>query len=154
MAVKQLVAAILLVGVLTGAFSGPAAAQNCGCDAALCCSQYGYCGTGRDYCGAGCQAGPCGSSSSSSSSSVSVSDIVSKDFFDGILDQASETCAGRSFYERSAFLDAADSYPKFGQAASADDSKREIAAFFAHVTVLTDRKNFQPTFQKHFETYF
>jgi chitinase len=24
-----------------------------------CCSQYGYCGTGGDYCGAGCQSGPC-----------------------------------------------------------------------------------------------
>ncbi|GAY32140.1 hypothetical protein CUMW_281060 [Citrus unshiu] len=36
-------------------------------------------------------------------------------------------------YTRDAFLNAANSYPEFGSG-SADDSKREIAAFFAHVT--------------------
>ncbi|KAK4365996.1 hypothetical protein RND71_013876 [Anisodus tanguticus] len=25
----------------------------------LCCSKWGYCGTGNDYCGKGCQGGPC-----------------------------------------------------------------------------------------------
>ncbi|KAJ9701661.1 hypothetical protein PVL29_006855 [Vitis rotundifolia] len=135
--VSKLVA-ILLVGVLAGALPGPALAQNCGCGASLCCSQYGYCGTTGDYCGAGCVAGPCYSSSSSSGGSVSVSDIVTEDFFNGILDQASQNCPGRTFYTRSAFLRAVNSYPGFGQGGSADDSKREIAAFFAHVTSLTD----------------
>ncbi|PRP73875.1 hypothetical protein PROFUN_16493 [Planoprotostelium fungivorum] len=41
-------------------------AQNCGCAGGLCCSQWGYCGTGNDYCGSGCRQN-CGSSSSSSS---------------------------------------------------------------------------------------
>ncbi|KAH9686914.1 Chitinase 6 [Citrus sinensis] len=41
------------------------------------------------------------------------------------------SCAGKSFYTRDAFLNAANSYPEFGSG-SADDSKREIAAFFAH----------------------
>jgi hypothetical protein len=40
----------------------PANAQ-CGgrkkCGGGLCCSKYGYCGRGRDYCGVGCQSGPC-----------------------------------------------------------------------------------------------
>jgi len=31
------------------------AAQNCGCAGGLCCSQWGYCGTGNDYCGNGCR---------------------------------------------------------------------------------------------------
>jgi hypothetical protein len=31
----------------------------CNCAAGLCCSRWGYCGTGNDYCGNGCQAGPC-----------------------------------------------------------------------------------------------
>ncbi|KAL6342407.1 hypothetical protein AAG906_009080 [Vitis piasezkii] len=136
MAIKLV--AILLVGVLAGALPGPALAQNCGCGASVCCSQYGYCGTTKDYCGAGCLAGPCYSSSSSSGGGVSVSDIVTKDFFNGILDQASQKCPGRSFYTRSAFLRAVNSYPGFGQGGSSDDSKREIAAFFAHVTHLTD----------------
>jgi len=30
-----------------------------GCDAGLCCSVYGYCGTTVDYCGTGCQGGAC-----------------------------------------------------------------------------------------------
>ena len=54
--------------------------------------------------------------------------------------QAGEGCAGRNFYSRSAFLNAAKSYSQFGQGGSADDSKREIAAFFAHVTHETGRK--------------
>jgi hypothetical protein len=29
------------------------------CADSLCLSQWGYCGTGADYCGAGCQGGPC-----------------------------------------------------------------------------------------------
>lgn len=31
------------------------------CDPGQCCSQWGYCGSTQDYCGAGCQAGPCSS---------------------------------------------------------------------------------------------
>ncbi|KAF8654957.1 hypothetical protein HU200_061389 [Digitaria exilis] len=41
-------------------------AQQCGSQAGgavcannLCCSQYGYCGLEGDYCGSGCQNGPC-----------------------------------------------------------------------------------------------
>jgi len=34
-------------------------AQNCGCAGGLCCSQWGYCGTGDAFCGAGCREG-CG----------------------------------------------------------------------------------------------
>jgi len=37
-------------------------AQNCGCAPGTCCSQWGYCGTGPDFCGAGCREG-CPSSS-------------------------------------------------------------------------------------------
>lgn len=29
------------------------------CASNLCCSTYGSCGTGNNYCGAGCQSGPC-----------------------------------------------------------------------------------------------
>ncbi|KAL6343316.1 hypothetical protein AAG906_022391 [Vitis piasezkii] len=138
----------LLTVLLVGALFGAAVAQNCGCASDLCCSKYGYCGTGSEYCGDGCQSGPCDSSVLWHRVpggalrfvfvfiwwGVSVSDIVTKDFFNGILDQASEKCPGRSFYTRSAFLDAVDSYPEFGQGSSAVDSKREIAAFFAHIT--------------------
>ncbi|KAL3839457.1 hypothetical protein ACJIZ3_024048 [Penstemon smallii] len=44
-------------------------------------------------------------------------------------------CKGnRGFFNRSVFLGALDSFPQFGTVGSKDDSAREIAAFFAHVT--------------------
>ncbi|KAB1219447.1 Endochitinase PR4 [Morella rubra] len=120
-----------------GCKGGPcySSAQNCGCAANQCCSQYGYCGTGDAYCGQGCKGGPCYSSPSPpSTNGISVSDIVTDDFFNAILNQATGDCPGKSFYTRTAFLDALNAYSQFGQDGSPDDSKREIAAFFAHVT--------------------
>ncbi|KAJ9178500.1 hypothetical protein P3X46_010378 [Hevea brasiliensis] len=69
-----------------------------------------------------------------SSSSVSVADVVTPDFFNGIVNQAAENCAGKNFYSRDTFLSALNSYSDFGKIGSDDDSKSEIAAFFAHVT--------------------
>ncbi|KAG6498379.1 endochitinase EP3-like [Zingiber officinale] len=79
----------------------------------------------------GCQEGPYYSSPNDGDS---VADIVTKSFFDDIVDQAHSGCAGREFYSRNAFLTAAVYYPDFGGTGSADDARREIAAFFAHVT--------------------
>ena len=124
-------------------------AQNCGCAADLCCSRYGYCGTGDDYCGTGCQAGPCNTPPlTPSTSDVAVADIVTSEFFNGIIDQADASCAGKDFYSRAAFLDALNSYDQFGKIGSLDDSKREIAAFFAHVTHETERKSLILFFEK------
>ncbi|KAG9152317.1 hypothetical protein Leryth_021258 [Lithospermum erythrorhizon] len=69
-----------------------------------------------------------------SQNGVSVPDIVTDAFFNSIGDQAPANCAGKGFYTRAAFLDALNLFPQFGRAGSEDDSKREIAAFFAHVT--------------------
>ncbi|PHT60766.1 Endochitinase B [Capsicum chinense] len=115
-------------------------AQNCGCAANLCCSKWGYCGEGKDYCGEGCQGGPCFSTTPSGNNGGSVSDIVSDAFFNGIADQAASNCEGKGFYSRDKFFEALKSYPNFGTVGSNDDSKREIAAFFAHVTHETGRK--------------
>ena len=133
---SKALALILLAGILAGALPGSTVAQDCGCSSDQCCSQWGYCGTGDDYCGTGCQSGPC----TSTSNNVSVSDVVTQEFFDGIIDQADASCAGKNFYTRAAFLDALNSYPRFGTEGSTDDSLREIAAFFGHVTHETGRK--------------
>ncbi|KAJ6744919.1 ENDOCHITINASE EP3-LIKE [Salix purpurea] len=123
---------ITLAIVLAGALPRNAVeAQNCGCAANLCCSQFGYCGTTNEYCGTGCRQGPC---IASPSGGGSVADIVTPGFFNGIINQAAAGCAGKSFYTRNAFLSAVNSYPQFGKLGSAEASKREIAAFFAHVT--------------------
>ncbi|XP_021750895.1 endochitinase EP3-like [Chenopodium quinoa] len=108
------------------------AAQNCGCASGVCCSQYGYCGNGDAYCGKGCKQGPC--YSSTGSGAVSVQSLVTDAFFNGIINQAGSSCAGKRFYTRSAFLNALGNYAQFGKGGSSDDTKREVAAFFAHVT--------------------
>ncbi|KAJ3675390.1 hypothetical protein LUZ60_004432 [Juncus effusus] len=125
---------LILSTLLFFTLSIPTNAQNCNCASGLCCSKYGYCGTTSDYCGAGCQSGPCTSSSPSPTNGGSVSDIATRDFFNGIISQASSTCPGKSFYTYDAFLSALGPYPDFGRTGTTDDSKREIAAFFAHVT--------------------
>ena len=63
-------------------------------------------------------------------------------FFNGIKDQSDASCEGRDFYTRAVFLEALGNYQQFGRVGSEDDSKREIAAFFAHVTHETGRKYF------------
>ncbi|XP_048142005.1 endochitinase EP3-like isoform X2 [Rhodamnia argentea] len=65
---------------------------------------------------------------------VSVADVVTEAFFDRITGEAADSCEGKGFYSREKFLEAAGSYPQFGRVGSVDDSKREIAAFLAHVT--------------------
>ncbi|XP_039133042.1 acidic endochitinase-like [Dioscorea cayenensis subsp. rotundata] len=123
--------AILFAGAVSGLLSRFAVAQNCGCASNLCCSKYGYCGTGDAYCGDGCQQGPCYSSGSGGGS---VGNIVTQAFFDGIANQAGAGCAGKGFYTRDAFLSAASAYSQFGTTGADDVQKREIAAYFAHVT--------------------
>ena len=127
--------------------AGPADAQNCGCRSNECCSQYGYCGTTDAYCGAGCQSGPC--SASGGGTGVPVESVVTAAFFNRIKSQAGGGCAGKSFYTRQSFLDGARANPGFGKGRSNDDSKREIAAFFAHVTHETGRKFSSKFFDQH-----
>ncbi|XP_047339870.1 endochitinase EP3-like [Impatiens glandulifera] len=120
---------LALAGILIGALVGIATAQNCGCAAGLCCSQFGFCDQGPDFCGTGCQSGSC-----TGSNGVVVGDIVTDAFFNGIINQATGDCPGRGFYTRQAFLQARELFTAFGTIGSEDDSKREIAAFFAHAT--------------------
>ncbi|KAL5848370.1 hypothetical protein ACOSQ4_006383 [Xanthoceras sorbifolium] len=129
---KRLLTIIFVAGVLVGSLLESVKGQNCGCATDLCCSRFGYCGTGNEYCGTGCQQGPC--NPPPPTNDVSVPDIVTAEFFNGIIDQAEASCVGKNFYSRSAFLDALGSYSQFGRIGSQDDSRREIAAFFAHVT--------------------
>ncbi|XP_057837546.1 chitinase 4-like [Cryptomeria japonica] len=67
-------------------------------------------------------------------SAQSVSSIISKDFFDAILSVADSSCAGKNFYTYDGFIQAANAYSGFGTTGTSDDAKRELAAFFAHVT--------------------
>ncbi|CAN6239987.1 unnamed protein product [Urochloa humidicola] len=127
------VAALGVVALLLTAAS-PAAAQNCGCQPNFCCSKFGFCGQTIAYCGDGCQSGPCIGSGTGSGAGADVASVVTDAFFNGIKNQAGGGCEGSNFYTRSAFLDAANMYSGFAHGGSEADGKREIAAFFAHVT--------------------
>ncbi|GJN10219.1 hypothetical protein PR202_ga28296 [Eleusine coracana subsp. coracana] len=107
-----------------------ATAQNCGCASDQCCSRFGFCGLGSDYCGRGCQSGPC---EVPQTNDVSVASIVTPAFFDALTAQAADSCEAKGFYTRDAFLAAVGFYSEFGRIGTEDDSKREIAAFFANV---------------------
>ncbi|XP_062090075.1 endochitinase EP3-like [Humulus lupulus] len=127
---------LLLLGIigLLGLSKTCKAQTPCGsstCAANECCSKSGFCGTDEAYCGADCRGGAC------STNGFSVGDIVTPEFFSDILNNGianNQACPGQSFYSRDIFLEALNSYPPFGKSGSVDDSKREIAAFFAHVT--------------------
>ncbi|CAN1142547.1 Chitinase 5 [Linum perenne] len=75
---------------------------------------------------------------------IAVERVVTQAFFNSIISKAAPSCAGKKFYTRSSFLNAAKSYSKFGKLANDAASKREIAAFFAHVTHETGRKFIYP----------
>ena len=123
---------LVIVGILAVNVKGA-----CNCAANECCSKFDFCGTTAEHCGEGCKSGPC---TTTTTNDVSVPDIVTEGFFNGILNQAQGDCPGKSFYTRAAFLDALNSYNQFAKSGSSDDGKREIAAFFAHATHETGSK--------------
>lgn len=97
---------------------------------AHCCSNWGYCGVGNDYCGEGCQGGPCygptppgPSPPSGSGLDAILTRSVFENFFPGHL----------SFYSYDVLIEAAKSFPQFGTTGDTDTRKREIAAYAAHV---------------------
>ncbi|PIN03387.1 Chitinase [Handroanthus impetiginosus] len=135
---KHLLSIYILLAVFLAAEKW-VSGQKCGCTPNECCSAWGYCGTEDNYCGDGCQEGPC-HNSLGNNNHVRVSDIVTDAFFNGIINQATASCPEKQFYTRAAFLQAVESFPNFGTTGSTDDSRREIAAFFAHVTHATGRK--------------
>ncbi|VVA27204.1 PREDICTED: endochitinase [Prunus dulcis] len=117
---KYLTISVIAIVFVAGALLKNVTAQNCGCAPGLCFSQYGYCGTGKDYCSQGCQQGPCtggGGTPTTPSTNVgsSVADIVTPEVFNGIISQASSDCAGKNFYSRGGFLDAVNSFSDFGR---------------------------------------
>ncbi|KAI3756789.1 hypothetical protein L1987_56612 [Smallanthus sonchifolius] len=137
-----------LVGLL---FLEPAASQNCNCGCDMCCSQYGYCGTESAYCGKGCQGSPC--SRPPPSNNAYIPGIVTASFFKRIVDKSARRCSGRGFYTRDAFLKAIKVYPRFGRTGSIADSKREIVAFFAHVTHETGHFCYKEEINGHSRNY-
>ncbi|KAJ0239802.1 Endochitinase [Hirschfeldia incana] len=124
---------LVLFLCLLGLYSETVKSQNCGCAPNLCCSQFGYCGSTDAYCGTGCRSGPCrspGGTTPSPAGGGSVGSIVTQAFFNGIINQAGGGCAGKNFYTRDSFINAANTFPNFANSVT----RREIATMFAHFT--------------------
>ncbi|KAK4781124.1 hypothetical protein SAY87_017230 [Trapa incisa] len=141
---------VLYVGMVSMALSRfTAFAQQCGnqtggalCPAGLCCSQWGWCGTGDAYCGSGCQSGPCSGGSTPTPTpttptggSRDITEIISKALFEEMLKHRNDAaCPAHGFYTYEAFIIAARSFPPFGTTGDITTRKREIAAFFAETS--------------------
>ncbi|XP_037475293.1 basic endochitinase A-like [Triticum dicoccoides] len=127
--------AILAAVLAAAAAVTPATAQQCGsqaggatCADCLCCSQFGFCGSTSEYCGAGCQ-------SQCSGCGGGVASIVSGDLFERfLLHRNDAACLARGFYTYDAFLAAAGAFPAFGTTGDLDTRKREVAAFFGQTS--------------------
>nr|GEZ43550.1 chitin-binding, type 1 [Tanacetum cinerariifolium] len=122
-------------------------AQDCGtqggnrpCTNGNCCSQYGFCGNTPAHCS---PANKCQSQCSGSGTTPSpgpgtgggVASIVTSSMFDQMLKYRNDPrCRANGFYTYNAFVNAANSFNGFGTTGSADDRKRELAAFFAQTS--------------------
>ncbi|CAK9869808.1 unnamed protein product [Sphagnum jensenii] len=128
---------IILVGTVASMVQVSVGQAECGSQAAgalcangLCCSQFGYCGTGSSYCGTGCQS-QCGGSPSPPpppAGSGGVGNILTNSLFDIFFPNRN------SFYTYAAFISAANSYPSFGTTGNSTQTAQEVAAFCAHAT--------------------
>uniref|UniRef100_A0A453DLL5 Chitin-binding type-1 domain-containing protein n=1 Tax=Aegilops tauschii subsp. strangulata TaxID=200361 RepID=A0A453DLL5_AEGTS len=87
-------------------------AQQCGsqaggatCGNCLCCSKFGYCGSGDAYCGAGCQSqcSGCGGTLTPPGGQGVLS-ILFRDLFDRLLLHRNDCQEARGFYTYEAFL--------------------------------------------------
>ncbi|GKV23920.1 hypothetical protein SLEP1_g33593 [Rubroshorea leprosula] len=115
-------------------------AEQCGsqaggatCPGGLCCSQWGWCGTTCDYCGAGCQSqcSPCASDSANGD----VGGLITRSMFDEMLKHRNDAgCPAKGFYTYDAFIAAAKAFPAFGTTGDDATRKREIAAFLAQTS--------------------
>ncbi|XP_024977732.1 endochitinase-like isoform X1 [Cynara cardunculus var. scolymus] len=135
---KFLVLTILVFLFLATAVS----AQDCGrqggnrpCTNGNCCSQYGFCGNTPAHCSpenncqSQCTGGGGGGGGGGGAS------IVTASAFDQMLKYRNDPrCSANGFYTYNAFIDAAKAYSGFGTTGSADDRKRELAAFFAQTS--------------------
>jgi len=120
------------------AFVVQVASQQCGeeadgalCANNLCCSKYGYCGTGDLYCGDGCQNGPCTVSPppppSPPPAPGGLGEILSESLFNSFFPNRNQ------FYNYDSFIEAAKSFPEFAATGDMEQRKQEVAAFCANV---------------------
>ncbi|KAH7852004.1 hypothetical protein Vadar_019397 [Vaccinium darrowii] len=119
-----------------------ASAEQCGrqaggalCPGGLCCSQFGWCGNGDEYCGNGCQSQCSGSTPTPGPSGGDIGSLVSRDLFNRMLLHRNDgACPAKNFYTYDAFVSAAKAFGAFATTGDTATRKREIAAFLAQTS--------------------
>ncbi|KAI8553947.1 hypothetical protein RHMOL_Rhmol05G0056600 [Rhododendron molle] len=119
-----------------------ASAEQCGtqaggalCPGGLCCSKFGWCGNGGDYCSTGCQSQCGGSTPTPGPSGGGISSLVSADLFNRMLLHRNDgACPAKNFYTYDAFVSAAKAFGAFATTGDTATQKREIAAFLAQTS--------------------
>ncbi|OQR91668.1 hypothetical protein ACHHYP_04485 [Achlya hypogyna] len=105
---------------------------NAGCDTKSnypCCSNYGWCGNGAGFCDTNvCK----GQAPSPTNAPPSGGSGIAKYFPRHLFDQKFPTRNPTYSYDR--LLSVAAKFGSFGNTGNVDNDKREVAAFFAHVT--------------------
>uniref|UniRef100_A0A5B7ANA5 Putative basic endochitinase-like n=1 Tax=Davidia involucrata TaxID=16924 RepID=A0A5B7ANA5_DAVIN len=121
---------------------GGASAEQCGrqaggalCPGGACCSQFGWCGTTSDYCGAGCQSQCSGTPTPGPTPGGDITNLITRSMFDDMLKHRNDgACPARNFYTYDGFIAAARSFAGFATTGDNTARKREIAAFLAQTS--------------------
>ncbi|GAB4853070.1 hypothetical protein Ancab_017255 [Ancistrocladus abbreviatus] len=128
----------VLVGLSLLSLLAVGLAEQCGrqaggatCPGGLCCSQYGWCGSTPDYCGAGCQSQCTGGANGNngvinSSGNGDISGLISREMFNQMLKHRNDgACPAKGFYTYEAFIAAAKAFSAFGTIGDVATRKRE-----------------------------
>ncbi|XXG59982.1 hypothetical protein AAC387_Pa04g1973 [Persea americana] len=138
-------------GQQCGSQAGGALCPNC-----LCCSQWGFCGSGDPWCGAGCQS-QCNQTCAPPppppppsppppppppytpppppTPCGELTSLISRELFEQmLLHRNNAACPARGFYTYDDFIAAAESFEGFAQGDDSEICKREIAAFLGQTS--------------------
>lgn len=100
------------------------------CHNELCCSAWGFCGSTDHYCGKGCQSQCNGTTPPPPPTPEEEYLISRKDFNEMLKHRDDDECEGKGFYTYEGFVEAAKTFPRFGNEGDTQEIKRDIAAFF------------------------
>ncbi|BBN09524.1 basic endochitinase B [Marchantia polymorpha subsp. ruderalis] len=128
--------AILLLALVVPFLVQGSLAQTCGsqaggalCAGGLCCSEFGFCGTTTAYCATRCQS-QCTSTPSTPSGScgTSLGGVVSQSLYQSLFPNRN------AIYSYENMITAASFFPSFATTGDCNTRKKEVAAFFAHIS--------------------
>jgi hypothetical protein len=122
---------LFLLAVIAIGYTKPfhSVQKRAGCDSCTesgqCCSQYGFCGSTSEYCGVGCQSGPCTVNSNEVGDNDTETCIITKATFRCAFPELNDTLLNQRFRG-------------LKKTKWTPVNKEEAAVFLAHVSHETD----------------